>query len=75
MGNCMLVTSVFAHSVGVIPYLIKASSEASKGRPRGGEMVKVGGAQLGLEPLSLSKIADGSDMRTPRPHVTAVFDF
>ena len=31
--------------------------------------------QLGLEPLSFSKIADGSDMRTQCPHVTAVFDF
>ena len=51
-----------------------AFSEAPTGRPRGGEVVKVG-AHLGLALGRKSKIADGSDMRTPRRHVTAVFDF
>ena len=60
-----------------------ASSEAPTGRPWrvlglclwGGTEVWKSEEQLGLEPLSLSKIRDGSTLRPLRPQRTAVFEF
>ena len=53
-----------------------AFSEAPTGRPRGGEVVKVGGpARARAIELKVSRIADGSRERNTRPLATAVFDF